>query len=110
MTAYFQNGSRLTGRVINTVQSNESDQTGWLVSGSYPVSKKWTLNGGYAKAPEAVDNPNAIDSLVVTTKSIFGGVSYAVSPQLDLHVNVVRDDRQDTYIRNAVNVGFTQKF
>ena len=110
VTAYFQNGSRLTGRVINTVQSNESDQTGWLVSGSYPVSKKWTLNGGYAKAPEAVDNPNAIDSLVVTTKSIFGGVSYAVSPQLDLHVNVVRDDRQDTYIRNAVNVGFTQKF
>ena len=110
VTAYFQNGSRLTGRVINTVQSNESDQTGWLVSGSYPVSKKWTLNGGYAKAPEAVDNPNAINSLVVTTKSIFGGVSYAVSPQLDLHVNVVRDDRQDTYIRNAVNVGFTQKF
>ena len=110
VTAYFQNGSRLTGRVINTVQSNESDQTGWLVSGSYPVSKKWTLNGGYAKAPEAVDNPNAINSLVVTTKSIFGGVSYAVSPQLDLHVNVVRDDRQDIYIRNAVNVGFTQKF
>ena len=107
---YFQKGSRRTGRVINTVQSNESDQTGWLVSGSYPVSKKWTLNGGYAKAPEAVDNPNAINSLVVTTKSIFGGVSYAVSPQLDLHVNVVRDDRQDTYIRNAVNVGFTQKF
>ena len=110
VTAYFQNGARLTGRVINTVQSDQDDQTGWLVSGSYPVSKKWTLNGGFARAPEAVENPTGLDNLVVTTKSLFGGVTYAVTPQLDLHVNVVRDNREDTYIRNAVNVGFTQKY
>lgn len=110
VTAYFKNGARLTGRVINTVQSEQDNQTGWLVSGSYPVSKKWSINGGYASAPEAVETPALEDSLVITTESIFGGVSYAVSPQLDLHVNVVRDDRENTYIRNAVNVGFTQKF
>lgn len=110
VTAYFKNGARLTGRVINTVQSEQDNQTGWLVSGSYPVSKKWSINGGYASAPEAVETPALEDSLVITTESIFGGVSYAVSPQLDLHVNVVRDDRENTYIRNEVNVGFTQKF
>jgi len=110
VTAYFQNGARLTGRVINTVQSEQDDQSGWLVSGSYPVSKKWRLNGGYANAPEAVESPNGLDSLVVTTKSIFGGVTYAVSPQLDLHINIARDNREDTYIRNAVNVGFTQRY
>ncbi len=110
VTAYFQNGARLTGRVINTVQNNQDDQSGWLVSGSYPVSKNWTLNGGIARAPEAIEDPAGIDNLVVTTKSLFGGVTYAVTPQLDLHVNVVRDNREDTYIRNAVNVGFTQKY
>jgi len=104
VTAYFQNGARLTGRMINTVQSEESDQTGWLVNGSYPVADKWRLNAGIAQAPETVSG------LVVNTKSVFGGVSYAVSPQLELHVNVTRDNREDTYIRNAVNVGFTQKF
>lgn len=110
VTAYFQNGARLSGRIINTVQSDLADQTGWSVSGSYPVSKKWSLNGGYAHAPEAIETPDFADNLVVTTESIFGGVSYTVSPQLDLHVNIVRDDREDAYIRNAVNVGFTQKY
>lgn len=110
VTAYFKNGARLTGRVINSVESEASDQTGWLVNGSYPVSKKWTLNGGYANAPEAVENPAGIGSLVVTTQSVFGGVTYAATPQLDLHINVARDNRQDTYIRNAVNVGFTKKY
>ena len=104
VTAYFENGVRLTGRVINTIQSDQADQTGWLVSGSLPVAKKWKLNGGYASAPETVNG------LVVTTESVFGGVSYAATSQLDLHVNFARDDRQDVYIRNAVNVGFTQKY
>lgn len=74
------------------------------MSGSLPVAKKWKLNGGYASAPETVNG------LVVTTESVFAGVSYAATSQLDLHVNFARDDRQDVYIRNAVNVGFTQKY
>ena len=110
VTAYFQNGARLNGRLINTLQSEQEDQTGWLISGSYPVSKKWSINGGYARAPEAIETPGLDDNLVITTKSIFGGVSYTLTPQLDLHANVVRDDREDTYIRNAVNVGFTQRY
>jgi len=104
VTAYFQNGARLTGRLINTIQSEEKNQTGWLVNGSYPVTAKWKLNGGVARAPEAVDG------IVITTKSLFGGVSYAVSSKLDLHINIARDNRENTYKRNAVNVGFTQKY
>ncbi len=104
VTAYFNNGARLTGRIIGTVQNQEKDQAGWLVNGSYPVADKWKLNAGIARAPEAVNG------LVVTTKSLFGGISYEVSPKLDLHLNVARDNREDIYVRNAINVGFTHKY
>jgi len=104
VTAYFNNGARLTGRLINTVQKDAQDQTGWLVNGSYPVTDKWRLNGGLANAPETVNGT------VITTKSVFGGVSYSATPSLDLHINIARDDREATYIRNAVNVGFTRKY
>ena len=104
VTAYFKNGARLSGRIIGTVHNLEEDQSGWLASGSYPIAKKWKLNRGLAQAPEAVNGE------VINTKSIFGGLTYEVSPALDLHVTLARDNREDVYIRKVANVGFTQKF
>ncbi len=101
--AYLDNGVVLTGRLIGTVSRNEKDQLGWLVQGRVPASDKLSVNLGYAKAPEA------INGVAVTTESLFGGVSYAVRDNLDLHVNLARDDRENSYIRNSVNVGFTYK-
>lgn len=103
LTAYLDKGLVLTGRLIGTVQDGESDQLGWLIQGRKRISDRVEINGGYANAPEAVDG------LVITTKSVFGGVTYSVLDDFDIHLNLVRDDREDTYIRKGVNVGFTHK-
>jgi len=103
ITTYFENEVELTGRLIGTVQEAENDQLGWLVQGRIPVSNQLRLNIGYANAPEA------IDGVVVTTQSLFGGLSYALRDDLELHLNFARDDRENIYIRDSVNVGFTHK-
>lgn len=103
LTAYFDNGLILTGRLIATFQDDEDDQLGWLVEGRKSVTDRLQLKIGYARAPEAVDG------LAITTESLFGGLTYAVRDDLDLHLNLSRDDREDVYVRNSANVSFTYK-
>ncbi len=103
LLAYLDDGLVLTGRLIGTFQDNETDQIGWLVQARKPVSQKFELNLGYANAPEA------IDGISITTKSLFGGLTYAMRDDLDLHLNLARDDREGSFTRNSVNVGFTHK-
>ena len=61
------------------------------------------MRAGYADAAEA------IDGLAISTQSFFGGLTYKVRDDLDVHINLARDDREDIYIRNSANVGFTYK-
>jgi len=103
LTAYFDKGIVLTSRLIGTVQSVEDNQLGWLVQGRAPVAEKLELNLGYASAPEA------IDGLAIDTESFFGGLSYAIRDDFDIHVNLAHDDRSETFSRNSLNVGFTHK-
>jgi YaiO family outer membrane protein len=103
LTTYLDNGVILTGRLIGTFQEVEDDQIGWLVQGRAPVSDKIQINVGYAQAPEA------INGIAIDTKSVFGGITYSMREDLDLHVNLARDDREDSYVRSSVNVGFTYK-
>lgn len=103
VTTYLDSGIILSGRLIATFQDNEDDQLGWLVEGRAPVTDKLQLRIGYADAPEAVDG------LAISTQSIFGGLSYKVQDGLDVHINLARDDREDVYVRNSANVGFTYK-
>ena len=103
LKAYLENGVVLTGRLISTFQSQEDDQLGWLVDGLVPINDRLRVKAGYARAPEA------INGVAITTESLFGGVSYQVREDLDLHLNLARDDREDIYIRDSLNVGFTHK-
>ena len=103
LIAYLENGIVLTGRLIATFQDNEDDQLGWLAEGRVPVTEKLQLRAGYADAAEA------IDGLAISTQSVFGGLTYKVRDDLDVHINLARDDREDIYIRNSANVGFTYK-
>jgi len=100
---YLDNGVILTGRLIATLQDQEDDQLGWLLEGRAPVTDRLQLRAGYANAPEAVDG------VAITTQSLFGGLTYNVQDNLDLHINLARDDREDSFIRNSANVGFTYK-
>lgn len=103
LTAYLANGTILTGRLIATFQNGEEDQLGWLIEGRKSVTDRLQLRAGYARAPEAVDG------LAITTESLFGGLTYAVRDDLDIHLNLSRDDREDVYVRNSANVSFTYK-
>lgn len=103
LSAYLENGAVLTGNVIGTFQSQEDDQFGWLIRGSLPVGDRLTAKAGFARAPEAVNG------IAIMTESIFGGLSYQVRDDLELHLNLARDDREDVYVRESLNVGFTHK-
>jgi len=103
LTAYLDKGIVLTGRLIGTLQSAEEDQLGWLLQTRLPVVKKLEANFGYASAPEA------IDGIVISTESIFGGLTYSVREDFDMHLNLAHDDRSTSFSRNSINVGFTHK-
>ncbi len=104
VTAYLTNEVTLTGRLIHVMQDSEDDQTGWLLSGEVPITDRLYGRLGYAMAPEAV-NGVAID-----TESIFGGLRYQLSEQTDMHLTLSRDDRENSYVRDGVNVGLTQRY
>lgn len=103
LTAYLAGGTILTGRLIGTFQEAEENQLGWLIEGRQSVTDRLQLRAGYARAPEAVNG------LAITTNSLFGGLTYAVRDDLDLHLNLSRDDREDVFVRNSANVSFTYK-
>lgn len=102
--AYLENGMVLTTRLIHVMQDGESNQTGFLATGLMPVSGRLNARIGYANAPEAVNG------VVIDTESLFGGLSYRLNENLELHGTYSRDDRDGFYIRDGYNVGLTQKY
>ena len=102
--AYFENGLILTGRLIHIIQDDVKNQTGFLVSADTPIVDRLSGRAGYANAPETVNG------IVIDTESIFGGLRYQISESTDVHATYTRDDRENTYVRNGVNVGLTQRY
>lgn len=102
--AYLDNDIVLTGRVTRVMQNSEADKTGWLVSGSSPIHGRLSGRLGYANAPEAINGQ------VINTESVFGGLSYQLTDSLDIHATYSRDDRENSYKRDAINVGITQRY
>jgi len=68
-----------------------------------PVTDRLKLSLGVANAPEA------IDGVAITTQSVFGGATYSLNDGLDAFVNLSRHDRENSYVRNSINVGITHK-
>lgn len=104
LTTYLENGMVLTARIIHVMQDGEDAQTGFFGSGLLPLTSRLSVRAGYANAPEAVNG------IVIDTESIFGGLSYRLSENLELHGTYTRDDREGAYIRDGYNVGLTQKY
>ncbi len=103
LTAYLENGVELTGRLIGSMPSEEADQLGWLVIGGVPLSDQVSARLGYARAPEA------INGVTTTTSSVFGGVSYAVTDDVKVGVDVGHDARKNSYSRTHANVSVSYK-
>jgi len=104
LAAYLENGLVLTGDVIGTFQDNGTSDIGWRVSGRYPITDQFEINAGYASAPET------IDGMPINTDTLFGGLSYSVTPNTKLHFNLSNHDSEGSFSRNDINVGFTREF
>ena len=104
VTAYFDSGLVLSGRVIITAEEDAKAQVGYMVRGNLPVTDRARISLGYADAPEL------INGRTIATKSVFGGVSFDVADDLSFQINVTRADRENIHVRNDVSVGFTRKF
>jgi YaiO family outer membrane protein len=102
---YFLSGRVwLTGKQISSWVAGGHYLGGYLARADWLLVDSVTVYGGYAHAPETENNVTA------QTSSVFGGVSWDVSPRVTLHLDYVHDDRQNSYIRHAVTFGAGVKF
>ncbi len=102
--AYLDNGMIFTGRLVHVMQSGVDNQTGFMVSGYTPLGDRFGARAGYANAPET------IGGIVIDTESIFGGLTYQLTDGLEVHGTYTRDDRENIFVSDGVNVGLTQKY
>lgn len=100
LTAYFENGLVLSGRVINVIQESQVT-TGWLAQVYLPLGDRFAARAGYAQAPEIIDG-EALD-----TQSIFGGLSVKITDTLELSFNYSRDDRETAFDREGFSLALT---
>ena len=101
---YLENGLVLSADIIGTFQETGGNDIGFRLSGRYPITDQFEIRAGYANAPET------INGVAIDTETFFGGISYAVTPDLKLHLNLSNNDREDSFSRDDINVGFTREF
>ena len=104
LEVYFENGISLTSRLIKVLQSGEDDLSGWLLSGYGPINEDLGVRLGVARAPETVNGE------AVQTESLFAGVRWNFTDLTSLNLDVSRDDREDSYIRNTYSVWLSHNF
>lgn len=68
------------------------------------ITDNWRFYLGYADAPETVAG------VTVDTTTYFGGVSVDATPQTVLRAGYARDDRENSFIREIVNVSVGYRF
>ena len=94
----------LDARVIAVFQQNADAQLGGSIRVSFPLHGKWWGQAGFADAPEA------INGIVVRTRSAFGGFQYDVNRRVSLKATYARDDRENSFIRNVFSVSISHRF
>ncbi len=101
---YFDNGIALTSRLISVLQSGEDDLYGWLVSGSAPIGDNLDLRFGLAEAPDTINGE------AVETDSIFAGLRWNFTDFTSINLDISRDDRENSFIRNSYSVWLSHNF
>ena len=59
---------------------------------------------GFADAPETVA------AVTIVTRSVFTGMAWDITPNTTLRTGYSRDDREDVYVRQGLNVTLSQRF
>lgn len=103
---YFLDGRLwITGKGIRTFdRETGSRMTGWYGRLDWQVATRLRLYAGLSRAPETEGG------ITTDTKSNFGGLAIGLSPNVNLNVDLAREDRENSYIRTVYGMGLTLKF
>lgn len=101
---YIGADSWLTARLITVTEEGSHFSSGWLGRFDRQITPGLRLYGLLADAPETVAGET------VTTVSLVGGIAYNTRNNSELHLDYTHDDREHSYIRNAVNVAARIRF
>ena len=97
-------GWAITARRIIVDPEANKRLYGWLARVDGTITNDWRFLVGYANAPETVAG------VAVDTKTIFGGLAYDIDTAHTVRIGYTRDDRENSFIRDAVNVSVSHRF
>jgi YaiO family outer membrane protein len=104
MRMEFADNWALSGTMITVIQSQDATKYGWQAKLDAQAAEGWRPYLGYAIAPETVNG------VTVNTQSLFLGTAVDVNPANTLHFGYTHDDRENSYIRHAVNASISHRF
>ncbi|MDH3673680.1 MAG: YaiO family outer membrane beta-barrel protein, partial [Gammaproteobacteria bacterium] len=94
----------LSAKWINTLDEIDRHRKGWSARVDGQVVWRVILYAGLADAPETQAN------LTLDTRSYFGGIVVQLTPRLSARLDYLHEDRQDSFIRESVNMGISFNF
>lgn len=97
-------GWAVTARLITVSPRGEKTLYGQEARCDGTVRDGFRFRLGYADAPETESG------VTVNTKTIYGGIAADFTPAHTLNLNVARDDRENSYVRQVYSVGFSYRF
>lgn len=101
---FFRGRAWLTVKFLSTLDQQSKYLKGYLVRGDVQALPSLRLYVGYSDAPETSDR------LLIPTRTIFGGATYAVSRRLELRLSLAHENREDSFDRLIVSFGATFRF
>ncbi|TAH34212.1 MAG: YaiO family outer membrane beta-barrel protein [Alphaproteobacteria bacterium] len=94
----------IAGRMISVKQRNEERVYGFDLRLDGAVADDWRFYTGYANAPETVAG------VTVDTTTYFAGAAIDITQAHTLRLGYTHDDRENSYIRQVLNVSLTYRF
>lgn len=94
----------LAGNMVTVREWGGAATFGWNTRLDGPIIDGLNFYIGYAHAPET---QNAV---TINTTSIYGGLAYTIIDACTLRFGYTHDDREQSYIRHAFNLGLTYRF
>jgi len=94
----------ITGRWLNSFDASAKRLTGWSARVDAQVLERLRLKVGWSDAPESDAGVS------VGTQSLTAGIVVGVTPDVDLRLDFLREDRENSYIKKDVSTGLTIRF
>lgn len=99
---FFDGRVWLTGRWINSFDRETDERlAGWFGRLDWQIVPAFRIYGGAADAPETESG------ITVQTSSWFGGMAFDLPRRIRVSLDVAREDRENSYIREVFAVGLT---